>query len=182
MTGGVFQCLVGAHSEDKIMQILNQLNDGEISLTDFRIKAKELKEEEKEDSAMKEIELVRLRREVHRLKAENRRLTAILMANSQEKETETVEPEVQTVEPEDQTVEPEVQTVEPEVQTVEPEDQTDEPEVSSPSVGGLVMARWSPDKVYYEAKVLSVTKRGYTVRYTMDGYKRAYPQKYLKPL
>ncbi|CAG2253454.1 PHF20 [Mytilus edulis] len=116
-------------------------------------------EKEEEDSAMKEIELVRLRREVHRLKAENRRLTTILMENSQEKETKTVEPEVQTVGPEDQTVEPEVQTVEPEVQTVEPEDQTDEPEVSSPSVGGLVMARWTPDKVYYEAKVLSVTKR-----------------------
>ncbi|CAG2253455.1 unnamed protein product [Mytilus edulis] len=164
MTGGVFQCLVGAHSEDKIMQILNQLNDGEISLTDFRIKLKNLRynyEKEEEDSAMKEIELVRLRREVHRLKAENRRLTTILMENSQEKETETVEPEVQTVGPEDQTVEPEVQTVEPEVQTVEPEDQTDEPEVSSPSVGGLVMARWSPDKVYYEAKVLSVTKRNH---------------------
>ncbi|VDH92302.1 Hypothetical predicted protein [Mytilus galloprovincialis] len=117
---------------------------------------------------MKEIELVRLRREVHRHQAENRRLTAILMENSREKETETVEPEVQTVEPEGQTVEPEVQT--------------DEPEVSRPSVGGLVMARWSPDKVYYEAKVLSVTKRGYTVKYTVDGYKRTYPQKYLKPL
>ncbi|VDH98774.1 Hypothetical predicted protein [Mytilus galloprovincialis] len=47
-------------------------------------------EKEKEDAAMKEIELVRLRREVHRLKAENRRLTAILMANSQEKETEVM--------------------------------------------------------------------------------------------
>ncbi|CAG2245828.1 unnamed protein product [Mytilus edulis] len=103
-------------------------------------------EKEEEDSAMKEIELVRLRREVHRLKAENRRLTTILMENSQEKETKTVEPEVQTVEPE--------------VETVEPEAQTCEPEVSRPSVGGLVMARWTPDKVYYEAKVLSVTKRG----------------------
>ncbi|XP_063435590.1 uncharacterized protein LOC134716512 [Mytilus trossulus] len=168
MTGGVFQCLVGAHSEDKILQILNQLNDGEISLSDFRIKAKEIKEEEKEDSTMKEIELVRLRREVHRLQAENRRLTVILMEKSQEKETETAEPEVQTLESEDQTIEPAVQT--------------DETEVSGPSVGGLVMARWSPDKVFYEAKVLSITKKGYTVKYTLDGYKRTYPQKYLKPL
>ncbi|CAC5420121.1 unnamed protein product [Mytilus coruscus] len=120
MTAGVFQCLVGSHSEDNILQILNQLNYGEISLTNFRMKAKELKEEEKEDSAMKEIELVRLRREVQRLKTENSRLTTI----------------------------------------VQPEVSENLTEISGPSVGALVMARWSPDKVYYEAKVLSITKRG----------------------
>lgn len=158
MTAGVFQCLVGSHSEDKILQILNQLNDGEISLTDFRIKSKELKAEEKEDSAMKEIELVRLRREVQRLKTENSRLTTILMQNNQEKEKEK------------------------EKEIVEPEISENVTEVSGPSVGALVMARWSPDKVYYEAKVLSITKRGYAVKYTLDGYERTYPQKYLKPL
>ena len=43
MTSGVFQCLVGYYNETELQQILTDLLDGVLSLTEFREKAKELK-------------------------------------------------------------------------------------------------------------------------------------------
>ena len=43
MTAGVFQCLVGLHDVHKLTDCLNELNEGKVSLSEFRLLAKRLK-------------------------------------------------------------------------------------------------------------------------------------------